>query len=376
MRILQISPTYAPLVGGLESYLTAVVGQLRKHVHTVVATGVPGPPSEEVVLRSDLLGPDRLLGRTETPGGCDEDLVRLLSEELLSLAGEIRPQVVHFHNAHHFGPEMAVAAMALSPVAATVNTAHDHTGNFVCPTSLEVGWSSVLYVSSFLSRALPSSRPSTVLPLGVDLELFRPCAAPHRDMEGFETPRIFHPARLLRWKGVADSVAAFSMLRQRLGRGSLVLCGSTNIVDDSAEVSLLRAELQADADAAGWGEHLHFIAPSYAEMPAAYAASDLVWYPTREDEPFGLVPLEANACGRPVVVTESGGMAETVSHGVSGLRVGKGHPSELAEASFHILTRSELRERLVAGGLAKAEEFSLERHVEALIEHYSSLSDG
>jgi glycosyltransferase involved in cell wall biosynthesis len=96
-------------------------------------------------------------------------------------------------------------------------------------------------------------------------------------------------------------------------------------------------------------------------MPAAYRGADLVWYPTIDEEPFGLVPLEAMAVGTPLVVLDSGGMRETVTDGQNGLVVPKGDATRLCEAAASLLRDETLRRRLVAAGRRRSRDFDLER---------------
>jgi D-inositol-3-phosphate glycosyltransferase len=80
------------------------------------------------------------------------------------------------------------------------------------------------------------------------------------------------------------------------------------------------------------------------DMPAWYRSADVVacvpWY-----EPFGLTPLEAMACGAPVVAYAVGGLRETVVHGVTGLQVQPGNVAGLAAALRRMLADHRLRDR-------------------------------
>jgi glycosyltransferase involved in cell wall biosynthesis len=62
-----------------------------------------------------------------------------------------------------------------------------------------------------------------------------------------------------------------------------------------------------------------------------------VWYPTRDEEPFGLVPLEAMACGRVVVTTSSGGMRETIADGRGASVIAPGDVTALVENTLALL---------------------------------------
>jgi glycogen synthase len=90
------------------------------------------------------------------------------------------------------------------------------------------------------------------------------------------------------------------------------------------------------------------------EVPAAYAAADAVVFPVTWPEPFGLVPLEAMAVGRPVIATGTGGSAEYLRHGENCLLVPPGDHVALAAAVRRLAGEPRLRDLLVAGGRATA----------------------
>lgn len=86
----------------------------------------------------------------------------------------------------------------------------------------------------------------------------------------------------------------------------------------------------------------------------AYAQADCLLFPVTWPEPFGLVPLEAMAVGRPVVATGTGGSSEYLRHEENCLIVPPGDAAELAGAVRRLAADEELRARLVAGGRATA----------------------
>jgi glycogen synthase len=81
-----------------------------------------------------------------------------------------------------------------------------------------------------------------------------------------------------------------------------------------------------------------------------------VLFPVRWEEPWGLVPLEAMAAGRPVVATATGGAAEYLRDGENALVVPPDDPVALA-AAVRRLEDEGLRARLVAGGRATAARY-------------------
>ena len=93
-------------------------------------------------------------------------------------------------------------------------------------------------------------------------------------------------------------------------------------------------------------------------------------------ESFGLVAAEAQACGLPVVASRVGGLPYVVADGVSGILVDQHHPDEFTKALRRILEDSDLAERLAAGAIAKAEDFSWPATADRFLELYEGITGG
>ncbi len=178
-----------------------------------------------------------------------------------------------------------------------------------------------------------------VIPRGVDTAMFDPAcvggdrlarlAKEWRLPDG--APIVVLPARLTRWKGHAVMLEALARLERR--DVGLVLVGA-----EQGRVRF-RRELIARAEALGVADRLRLVGHC-DDMPAALMLADVVVNPSIEPEPFGRTVIEAQAMGRPVVVSDAGGTAETVEHGVTGWRVGPSDPAALATAIDAILRLS------------------------------------
>jgi glycogen(starch) synthase len=113
-----------------------------------------------------------------------------------------------------------------------------------------------------------------------------------------------------------------------------------------------------------------------AEIAAEYAAHDAVLFPVEWPEPWGLVPLEAMAVGRPVIATGTGGSAEYLEDGVNCMLVAPGDADALRAAIERLAHDPDLRARLVSGGLATAPEFTQSRFVSAVADAHEAYASG
>jgi D-inositol-3-phosphate glycosyltransferase len=205
------------------------------------------------------------------------------------------------------------------------------------------------------------SRVDVVHP-GVDLDLFRPePLAPARAALGLAADAVVllfagriqplkAPDVLLR--AVAVLLARDPGLRSRLVV-PIVGGPSGSGLDRPSALAALAVEL-------GVEDVVRFVPPvTQRELARWYAAATLVAVPSH-NESFGLVAVEAQACGTPVVAAAVGGLTTVVRDGGSGLLV----PSHDADAWATALGRGvddpALRDRLAVGALAQAQEFSWE----------------
>jgi glycosyltransferase involved in cell wall biosynthesis len=108
----------------------------------------------------------------------------------------------------------------------------------------------------------------------------------------------------------------------------------------------------------------------HGDLPLVYAAADAVVFPSRWEEPWGLVPLEAMALGRPVIATARGGSAEYLRDEVNALVVDRDDPGAVAAAVRRLADDRDLRARLREGGLATAATYTatrFHRHLESAL---------
>ena len=215
-----------------------------------------------------------------------------------------------------------------------------------------------------------------VIPRGVDPSQFDPEAVSGHRVARLSAdwrlpdgaPTIMLPARLTRWKGHIIMIEALARLERQ--DVCLVMVGA-----DQGRKKFLK-ELLARAEQLGVTDRIRIVGHC-DDMPAALMLADIVVNPSIEPEPFGRTVIEAQAMGRPVVVSDQGGTAETVEHGVTGWRVPPGDAAALAAAINHLLTISDA-ERAALGLRARKSviaNYTTEAMQNATMEVYRELLD-
>jgi len=134
---------------------------------------------------------------------------------------------------------------------------------------------------------------------------------------------IFHPARMCEMKGTLHSIEAVSRLKEKYPDIRLVLSGNGDTVDFENERPAFKMKVHQMLNDLKVSDHIRFVSIPADEMPVYMNAADIVIYPTilPRGEAFGIAPVEAMACCRPVIVTRSGGLSESTSHGINGIIV-------------------------------------------------------
>ena len=124
------------------------------------------------------------------------------------------------------------------------------------------------------------------------------------------------------------------------------------------------------AESLGIADVVRFVPPvAQSTLADWYAAATLVCVPSY-NESFGLVAVEAQAAGTPVVAADVGGLATVVRDGVSGLLVEGHEPEDYARAMERIVAEPALRAELAKGALAQAASFAWERTADRTVEVY------
>jgi glycosyltransferase involved in cell wall biosynthesis len=215
----------------------------------------------------------------------------------------------------------------------------------------------------------------TVVPCGVDLGLFRPDGPAEPRDPG--RSRLLVVSRLVERKGIGTVIAALAELpgadAPQAGAADLVIAGGPPADRLAGDPEARR--LTALAERLGLAGRVRLrgqVEPG--DLPALYRSADLVvsvpWY-----EPFGIVPLEAMACGVPLVTSAVGGLVDSVVDGVVGVHVPPRRPDLLARALAGLLADPARRAAFGAAGVRRARRrYGWDRIARATLDLYSGLT--
>jgi glycogen synthase len=171
---------------------------------------------------------------------------------------------------------------------------------------------------------------------------------------------------LNRESGVKTALEALGTLRQERIPVSLTICGQ-------GESSYI-AELRSFAVTKQLPVEFPLVRYSPKEMPAIYRRHDAFLYTTEWPEPFSLAPLEAMACGLPVIGARSGGMLEFLRDGENALTYTPGNAQELAARIYDLQLQPALRFQIAETAQAEILAHFNELAVMDRIENYLNMS--
>jgi glycosyltransferase involved in cell wall biosynthesis len=214
--------------------------------------------------------------------------------------------------------------------------------------------------SSQVLGPLIQSAPSRFreIPNGVDMGLFSPAA---RDVQFLDRLEVGKERLVILFVGSMDSAhhpkGGVPILLEAVAR-----LGDSNIVTLFVGGGDKVGTYAARAAELGLQDHVRFLGPVPNEaLPSIYAAADVVVQPSVLFEPFGLVAVEAMACGRPVIVSDLPGVRSVVSDAGGGLLAAPGDANDLAAKIQSLLANPDLRARLgVAGRAGVRDRYDLE----------------
>lgn len=370
LRVLMLSWEYPPVVvGGLGRHVHALATSLASAGHqvTVATRHAPDAPLEELRegVRIVRAPEDPPLFPLATPTLLAWTMAfnHSLTRAALHAAATDSYDVIHAHDWLVTHTAVTLRDHLGIPLVATVHAteAGRHQGwlpNDMNKCIHSVEWwlgheaSRVLVCSGYMrwevSRLLELEPGKIeVIANGVDAPVWQasaPAIAAARARFGGSGPLVGFAGRLVYEKGVQHLVSALPELRYRHPGLRVVIAG------DGPH----RAELQAETERLRLDRAVSFAGFVGADLPATLAATDTIVVPSIY-EPFGMVALEAAAAGAPLAVSATGGLAEIVEPGVTGVTFPAKDPDALANAVSTLLSDEDAARRMADQARAMVE---------------------
>jgi phosphatidyl-myo-inositol dimannoside synthase len=354
-RTLLVTNDFPPRVGGIQRTLHALVRELPADRVTVLA------PSWEGTEAFDAVEPYRIVrasGRFLWPTPATRRL-------LWGLVDGLGAQVVVFGDAvplAAMGPSLArrgipylVAAHGFDYWLSLLPGAHAGLA-YMTSRAARVPVMCSAFIARVVRTAVPEGVPVSVMYPGADVDAFRPGLPTDGVLERHGLtgrPVVACVSRLVARKGQDVLIRAMPLIRSRVPGAALLLVGD----------GPYRSTLERMAARAPSGSVVFAGQVSEGDLATYYAAGDVFAMPCRtrlgglEVEGWGNVFIEAAACGRPVVVGESGGAPESVVDGETGVLVDGRNVEQVADAVSRLLEDSAMADRMGKAGRERVERF-------------------
>ncbi|MCC5466893.1 glycosyltransferase [Pelosinus baikalensis] len=202
-----------------------------------------------------------------------------------------------------------------------------------------------------------------IVPCGVNTDIFRPLQ--HNAAIGYNSNNhkiLLFVGRFEENKGLAILLQAIVALRkkypQAINNLRLLIGGGDPLNIPETSISVEKKQYQHFINQHSLADHIQFLGPLKHEELAQYLSVARATIVPSYYESFGLVAIEAMACGSPVIASDTGGLAHNVLHGKTGLLVEPKNPLLLAEAIHELLINDSLNKWMSKNAAAHAKRFS------------------
>ncbi len=370
MKILMVTETYYPLIGGIPDHIAHLTDELRKRGHSVkiltARFGRDRKGDDEDIVR---------IGRG-IPIRANKSFARLTlgwrpSNQVKKFFMDYQPDIIHVHGS--LAPMLPILALRHSKAknVATFHAGHRKSTGYMIFRPLLMPYfrklDGLIAVSKTAERAMSKYFRGhyKIIPNGVDTDGFNPKG---ELIEQFvnNRKRILYMNRLEPKKGLPHLLKALCHIKKAIPDVLLVVAGSgpfgkyyRNMVDDSISDNVV---------------FVGKIPGRPVSLRASYYRTcDIFCAPSIGHESFGIVLLEAMACAKPVVASHIDGFKHVLEHGKEGLFFPPKDDKELAEAIVKILKDQKLAERMGKAGRNKALKYSWAKVAEEVEHFYKAL---
>ncbi|MGD0352431.1 MAG: glycosyltransferase family 1 protein [Dehalococcoidia bacterium] len=204
---------------------------------------------------------------------------------------------------------------------------------------------------------------------GYDDSVFKPEVQPNKvksTMRKFNIPHkyILYAGTLQTNKNIPRLIEAFALLKkERRLPHKLVMVGKKSFGHEAVSRAIDKFAIHDEVILAGYVQH--------EELPLLMNGADVFVFPSLH-EGFGIPPLEAMACGTPVITSNASSLPEAV--GDAGILVDPYNIQEIAEAMYRVISDSNLREQMRRKGLERARLFSWHKAAKEMLRLFEAFS--
>lgn len=268
--------------------------------------------------------------------------------------------IVHLQKPYDLGPALLARAMGGPRVVLGCHGEDFYAGDWLLARHVDYAVS----CSQFNAQTIAARYgflPQVVFN-GVDTTHFRP-RAPDPAWRRSGQRLLLFVGRLQPWKGVETALRALPLITA----ATLLIAGDG---EDRERLERIAVELDIT-------ERVHFLGPvPRSDLPRLYSSVDLLLATSFASETFGIGPVEAQACGLPVVATRFGGFPEVVAEGQTGLLVPPRDATALANAVLSLLDDPQRRAAMASAAPVWAARFAWPAVVDRIEAAYAAALKG
>ena len=368
MKIGLVSPYDYSFPGGVVNHIFHLADYLcqRGHQVKIIAPGVNDTKryhnqNIKVMGRPFPIPYDGSTARIPLSPWLPAQVRRILREEHFD--------ILHLHEP--FAPLLCVSALAYSTgtTVGTFHACHARSRTYSVSQPLLKRWfpklNGKITVSqaalNYVTRYFPGEYH--IIPNGIDIKCFSPIG-PHRTEFDDGKLNVLFVGRLEKRKGLEHLINACAIVKKELSNFRLIVVGP---------VTRMRTGYQEQARKLNLDDIVFTGFVSNEELPHYYRTADIFCAPATGGESFGIVLLEAMACGKPVVASNIEGYASVLTHGEEGLLVPPADEEALAQALLSLLHDRSRREQMGTRGEIKSAMYSWENVAGQVMKYYQSV---
>ncbi|HIK17498.1 MAG TPA: FkbM family methyltransferase [Leptolyngbyaceae cyanobacterium M33_DOE_097] len=377
-RILIINNLYPPQVlGGYERSIADFARILNHQGHSVLVLTTDNPEFETEHLSQRYPDPTverclTLCGQWKRGGSSswfdDETVEQITHQNLATLAQRLQtfqPEICLVGNIDFLGP--AIVHLLLESGVPVVHYVMNKAPGYALEVAPHHPSHRYVTCSDWVTKTLleagyPAETAATIYPGAVVEEFYRETLPPRDRL------RIAYASIVMPYKGIDVLVEALSLLN------AMGIDFSATIAGDTLQPEFVET-LKAFIASEGFGDRVSFVGGlSRQQLSEMFQTHNVLAFPSRFQEPFGISQIEAMAAGLALVTSGTGGAAEIVESGVDGIIFESENPLSLAESLFYLSANPTEWEAIARKGQQKAiTQFTQHRAVEQLLEVFEQM---